>query len=153
MEIKTTNEEKAREYQTSIERNNPSAEAYGFYNAYLSACEWKDQQFKDYLKSKSEELRKKMKESKITNHTTLYTWYDGNLAGVEGVLKELFLKKEPKYNVWNKVSDALPECMKNVLVRYSDGTKTITYRANHFIGETKDLKVTHWMYIPELKDE
>ena len=51
-----TNEEKAREYQAFIESNNHSAEAYGFYNAYLSACEWKDHQFKEYLEKKKDSL-------------------------------------------------------------------------------------------------
>lgn len=40
-----TNEEKAREYQAFIVRNNPSADAYDFFNAYLSGCQWKDRQF------------------------------------------------------------------------------------------------------------
>lgn len=44
-----TNEEKAREYQEFIESNNPSAEAYGFYNAYISACKWKDKQLEEEL--------------------------------------------------------------------------------------------------------
>lgn len=106
-----TNEEKSMEIASDYHSETLQSGAY--YGAKKMA-DWKDQEFKEYLTKKSDEIRKKIHEDRFSNSTTttLFTFYNGELAGIEGMMNELFLKEEPNYNGWNKVSDALPECMK-----------------------------------------
>lgn len=56
-------------------------------------------------------------------------------------------------NPWRKVSEELPEPLTYVIVRFSNNTMAVSQRTNHFIGETTTVKVTHWMELPEVKED
>ena len=51
-----TNSEKAREYAAEKFKVNPESKKWNITTTYMSACEWKDQQFKKYLEKKKVDL-------------------------------------------------------------------------------------------------
>lgn len=50
-----TNSEKAREYAAEKFKVNPESKKWNITTTYMSACEWKDQQFKAYFEKKKAE--------------------------------------------------------------------------------------------------
>ena len=71
-----------------------------------------------------------------------------------GKVKEAFdMATDALKNPWRKASEELPKPLTYVIVRFSNNTMAVSQRTNHFIGETATVKVTHWMPIPEIKED
>ena len=51
-----TNSEKAREYAAEKFKVNPESKKWNITTTYMSACEWKDQQFREFLEKKQQEI-------------------------------------------------------------------------------------------------
>ena len=51
-----TNSEKALEYAAEKFKVNPESKKWNITTTYMSACEWKDRQFKEYLEKKKADI-------------------------------------------------------------------------------------------------
>lgn len=77
-----TNEEKAKAHTAELIKANPDAKRWNSTTTYMSACEWKDAQFKEYLDKKHEEFTIK------GTWENSYDW--GRRSAIEEIINELF---------------------------------------------------------------
>ena len=86
-----TNEDKAREIELNVyafsEKPKGQFEAPA-YRAALEMAEWKDQQFKEYLEKKKEEVAKKMKEHILYSQPEEF--YHNRVMFCNEIINELF---------------------------------------------------------------